>query len=792
MKRGLLLLLILVLPWPPAPAKGSVAMDDAAPPPLIPAPRSWQPAGGRLVASDLARIVVGRDGPPAARQARLFSRWWQQATGRALPVQVAGPGPVPPGSVLLVLTGDGPDDAPAVPGAVDERCTLLVDDDGVTVTAPAPAGLFRGLQALRQWALAASADRGDLPTGRLELAPRFPWRGMLLDSGRHLQDVAVIKDLIDQLALYGFNVLHWHLTEDQGWRLEVPARPELTDVGAWRTMPDGSRYGGFYSADQVREVVAFAAARFVTVVPEIELPGHAKAALAAYPELSCTGGPFAVETQWGIHEDVFCAGNEAVFDLLADVFDQVVALFPSLYVHIGGDEVPKDRWLACPRCRDRIATGNLGDAHGLQSWFVHRAGALLQDRGRRLVGWDEILEGGLAPGATVQSWRGIAGAVAAAEAGHDAVVSPTSHAYFDYDPGVLPLEQVLTFDPVPPGLAPDARSRILGGALNLWTEYVPQERIGRQLYPRLPAMAEALGAPAGAGPTAEFLVRLRAHAAFWPQLGIVAGAASRPLLVQADRAAAGTWKVRAVPTEAARRLLGDLETTVQIAEAVPPPDWRPDGLPEEQVPTADVRWQEADAWTGSADTDRLVMARLLVRDASGATRPYGAPGVLELNVSSARGCPVTFGRDPSSRYPGRGPGPLTDGARGGRDFRDGTWVGFEANDLEATIDLGAQVAVAEVSLRALQDANAWIFLPAEVVVLASSDGHAWRELGRAGHLVPDREQRKLVHEFAVRPDGPLRSWRWIRVLARQAGPCPSWHPGRGQPCWLFVDEVRVR
>ncbi len=763
-----------------------------SPAPLIPAPRTWQPAGGRLATTDLARIIISGDGPAVARQAQLLSRWWQQATGRALPVQLAGPGPVPAGSVLLVLSGDGPDTAPPVPGAVDEHCSLLLTDEGVTVTAAAPAGLFRGLQALRQLVLTAAAGDATIATGRIELAPRFRWRGMMLDSGRHLQEVAVIKDLIDQLALYGFNVLHWHLTEDQGWRLEVPRRPELTAVGAWRTQPDGSRYGGFYTADQVREVVAFAAERFITVVPEIELPGHAKAALAAYPELSCTGGPFAVETQWGVHEDVYCAGNEAVFALLADVFDQVVALFPSLYIHIGGDEVPKDRWLACPRCQARIASEQLGDVHGLQSWFVRRAGALLQDRGRRLVGWDEILEGGLAAGATVQSWRGIAGAVAAAEAGHDAVVSPTSHAYFDYDPGVLPLEQVLTFDPVPPGLAPAAQARILGGALNLWTEYLPQARISRQLYPRLPAMAEALGAPAGAKPLAGFLARLQSHERFWPELGIVAGAASRPLRLQVGESADGTWRAEATPSESARVLLGDLETAVRIGTAALPPDWRPDGLPEEQDVAAAVSWQDGDTWTGPAAGDRLVVAQLLVRAASGQFRPYGAPGVLELNRSLAAGRPVTFGHDPSSRYPGRGRRPLTDGARGGRDFRDGGWVGFEATDLTATIDLGASATVTEVSIRALQDANAWIFLPAEVVVLGSHDGRQWTELGRADHQVPDREQRKLIREFTARTGGQPQPWRWIRVEARQAGPCPDWHPGRGQPGWLFVDEVRVR
>ena len=792
MKRRLLLLLILVLPWPPAPAKGSVAMADAALPPLIPTPQAWQPAGGRLALADLARIVIGSDGGAAARQAPLLSGWWQQATGRALPVQVAGAGPAPAGSVQLVLTGDGPDTAPAVPGAVDERATLLLSADGVTVTAAAPAGLFRGLQALRQLALVAATGDGTLPTGRIELAPRFRWRGMLLDSGRHLQEVGAIRQVIDQLALYGFNVLHWHLTEDQGWRLEVPSRPELTTVGAWRYEPDGRRYGGFYTADQVREVVAYAAARFVTVVPEIELPGHAKAALAAYPALSCTGGPFVVETQWGVHEDVFCAGSDEVFALLADVFDQVVTLFPSAYVHIGGDEVPKDRWLACSRCRARLAAEGLPDVHALQSWFVRRAGRLLADRGRRFIGWDEILEGGLPATATVQSWRGIAGAVAAVEAGNDAVVSPTSHAYFDYDPGLLPLEQVLTFDPVPADLDARAAGRILGGALNLWTEYVPQARISRHLFPRLPAMAEALGAPVEARALDGFLVRLRQHERFWPRLGIVAGAASRPLQLRTVEAADGTWRVQATLTETANRLLGDLETGVRIGTIALPPAWQPDGLAEEQDVSAGAGWQDGDTWAGPATGDRLVVAQLLLRDAAGQSQPYGAPAVLELNASRAAGLAVTYDQEPSTRYPGRSRRPLTDGARGGRDFRDGGWVGFEATDLTATIDLGAPAAVTEVSIRALQDANAWIFLPSEVVVLGSGDGQMWTELGRVGHEVSDREQRKIVHEFTVPVAGSPQAWRWIRVQARQAGPCPPWHPGRGQPGWVFVDEVRVR
>jgi hexosaminidase len=769
-------------------AKGVAAMSEAAPLPLIPAPRTWAPAGGRLDAASVQRIVVVGGGEAALRQARLLAAWWREAGGAELPVQQAGPGDVPAGAITLE-TGPGPDTAPNAPGAVDERCTLVVTPGGMAVTAPAPAGLFRGVEAVRQLGLAAFTAGGGIAAGRAELAPRFRWRGMLLDSGRHMQDVDFILDLVDELALYGFNVLHWHLTEDQGWRLEIPGHPALTEVGAWRTQPDGTRYGGFYSTDDVRRVVAHAASRFITVVPEIELPGHAKAALAAYPELSCTGGPFAVETQWGIHEDVYCAGNDAVFALHEDIFDHVTAVFPSQYVHVGGDEVPKDRWLVCPRCRARMQQEGLPDVHALQSWFVRRAERMLSDRGRRLVGWDEILEGGLSPTATVQSWRGIAGAVAAVTAGNDAVVSPTSHAYFDYDPGQLPLEQVLTFDPVPADLPPGAEARILGGAMNLWTEYAPQPLVHRQVYPRITAMAEALGAPAGEKDLGPFLERMAAHAAFWPRLGVTAGAASRPVVLDIEVNEDGSHTIAASKSEAAERLLGGLDTRFMVGSLPLPEGWRPDALPEEQLDLPLDGLEVGAGWTGRPADARLLAARLEIRREGGDWAPYGAPAAVELHPSLARGRDVAFVQPPSLRYPGRGRMPMTDGARGGRDFRDGRWMGFETHDLDAVIDLGAPTPVSELSIRCIQDANAWVFLPREVVFLVSDDGTAWREAGRAGHGLSDKEQRKTIVEFAATVDATVR---FVRVVAANLRTCPAWHPGAGQPCWLFVDEFSVR
>jgi len=403
-----------------------------------------------------------------------------------------------------------PEFRPVSEGTRSEDYAMTISSDSAIITATGEAGFHHGLQTWRQ--LQASALGGmDIPCGMIEDGPAFEWRGMLLDCGRHFMDTTFIKRLIDLLDIHKFNVLHWHLTEDQGWRLEVPGLPKLAEVAAWRIGPDGNPYGGFYTTDDVREIVAYAADRHITVVPEIELPGHCLAALAAYPELSCTGGPFEVETEWGIFQDVYCPGRQETFAFLETVLIHVMELFPSAYIHIGGDEVPKDRWRECPRCQERIRAEGLAGEDELQSWFIRRIADFLESHGRRLIGWEEILEGGLAPRATVQSWKGFDGAATAVHAGHEAVVSPTSHCYFDYPADTLNLEKVYSFDPVPSGLTAIARARILGGQLNLWTERIPQERVDFMLFPRLCAMAECLWTGAARPGFKHFSHRLENH-----------------------------------------------------------------------------------------------------------------------------------------------------------------------------------------------------------------------------------------------------------------------------------------
>jgi len=388
----------------------------------------------------------------------------------------------------------------------------------------APAGAFYGIQTLFQL-LPAEIFSHDvskdvsvwvIPSVNILDRPRFSWRGMHLDVGRHMFPVEFIKRYIDYLAMHKFNKFHWHLTEDQGWRIEIKKYPGLTEIGAWRDGTlighagrkphqfDGIRYGGYYTQEQIRDIVQYAADRFITVVPEIELPGHSIAALAAYPHLSCTGGPFKVRQVWGVEDNIYCAGNEKVFSFLEDVLTEVLALFPSEYIHIGGDEAPKVFWEKCPKCQRRIQNENLKDEHELQSYFIGRIEKFLNSKGRQIIGWDEILEGGLAPNAAVMSWRGIEGGVEAAKLNHNVVMTPSNYCYFnDYqsDPnleplafgGYLPLEKVYEFEPIPDELSKQEEKYILGAQGCLWTEYIKTpEDVEYMAIPRMSALAEVV------------------------------------------------------------------------------------------------------------------------------------------------------------------------------------------------------------------------------------------------------------------------------------------------------------
>ncbi|MBN1211493.1 MAG: beta-N-acetylhexosaminidase [candidate division Zixibacteria bacterium] len=408
------------------------------------------------------------------------------------------------------------------PGHTPEEYQLEVNEKRATIRAYNEAGLFYGIQTLIQLAEPDGADGFKIPGVFIEDRPRFDWRGMHLDVSRHFFDTNEIKKYIDLLALHKMNIFHWHLTDDQGWRVEIKKYPQLTDIGAWRIDKHGVKYGGFYTQEDIREIVAYAASRFVTVVPEIDIPGHTSAALAACPDYSCTGGSFEVPNRWGVFEDVLCPGKDETFVFVENVLSEICELFPGEYSHVGGDECPTVRWKKCPHCLARIKNERLCDENELQGYFMKRVEKILTARNKKMIGWDEILQSGLPRSAAVMAWRDTKYGLEAARTGHRVVMCPMSHCYFDFyqakenEPraigGFLPLAKVYEFEPVPKGLNETESRRILGGQGNVWTEYMPVfKHVEYMAVPRLCALAEKLWSPGGKNDFENFIQRLEHH-----------------------------------------------------------------------------------------------------------------------------------------------------------------------------------------------------------------------------------------------------------------------------------------
>ncbi len=372
---------------------------------------------------------------------------------------------------------------------------LNIQSEKIHLSATHSKGIFYGIQTIIQLIRLNNAQikkELNIPGLNIRDWGAFTHRGMLLDCCRHFFNVSTIKKYIDLLAIYKMNTLHWHLTEDQGWRIEIASYPKLTEVGAYRKDSTGI-YGGFYTKKEISDIIKYAKVRHINIIPEIELPGHAQAALASYPEFSCKGHGIEVANDWGVFKEIYCAGNDSVFVFLENILNEVIELFPSKYIHIGGDEAPKFRWENCSKCQNRIKKEGLKDEHELQSYFIRRIAEYLNSKGKILIGWDEILEGGLAEGAIVQSWRGMDGGIEAVKHGNRAIMSPTSHAYFDYDIKSTNLKQVYSFDPIPSGLSENEKKMIIGGECNLWSEHIPDEKeLDAKAFPRLLAMAEIL------------------------------------------------------------------------------------------------------------------------------------------------------------------------------------------------------------------------------------------------------------------------------------------------------------
>ncbi|MGD9563291.1 MAG: family 20 glycosylhydrolase [Pyrinomonadaceae bacterium] len=642
----------------------------------------------------------------------------------------------------------------------DEGYRLRITPSRVAIHASDAKGFFWGVQTLRQMIPFEKKSSFQVPVLAIDDEPAFEYRGHMLDVGRHFFPVEFIKKQIDLLSYYKINTFRWHLTEDQGWRIEIKKYPELTKVGAWRTEADGTRYGGYYTQEQIKDVVEYARIRNITVIPEIEMPGHSMAALAAYPELSCRMKPIKVTPEWGVHKDVFCAGNDGTFTFLQDVLDEVVALFPSPYIHIGGDEVPKDRWRECPKCQLRIKTEGLKDEHGLQSYFIKRIQSYLAKKGKTLIGWDEILEGGADKNAVIEVWRGDAEAAKALENGNRVIMAGPF--YFDTPLQSKTLKDVYLTDLLSLPQYRENRSLLLGAEAPLWTERVTTVDAESKLYPRIQAFAEVTWAGKH-NDLEDFKRRLNAHYRYLDSLGLAYG--------PEDKAVAN-YKIS---FDAAKRV------------------WRLDA--EGGFDDIVFRYT-TDGTEPSSDSSAFKNSIEFTKPSAIKAAPFRRGRKYELSkpftltANKALGKPVKFTNPIDKRYSKAGAMALTDGILGSGDFSDGIWAGWQGADLDATIDLGQITEINSISADFLQQSGSWIILPRTVTFYASGDGENWTELQNAETKADAMDMSSAVRTIRFLSARPI-STRYVRIKAIQFGKLPPGHNGEGGDSWIFADEIVV-
>lgn len=743
---------------------------------VIPLPQQIVPQGkGAFALTDHTRIVYPAGNEELRRNAVLLADYIRQQTGLELLVTDET---VSSSAIVLGigLTSDNM-----------EAYELNVNEQQITINGASANGLFYGIQTLRKALPSHSTGEIAVPLVQVKDEPRFAYRGAHLDVSRHFFSVDSIKRYVDMLALHNINRFHWHLTDDQGWRIEIKSRPKLTETGAWRKGTvigrnsgtyEETRYGGYYTQEEIRDIVEYAARHYVTVIPEIDLPGHMQAALAAYPELGCTGGPYEVWKQWGVSDDVLCAGNEQIYGFIEDVLAEVAELFPSEYIHIGGDECPKVRWEKCPKCQQRIrklglqADGKHTSGQRLQSYVIHRAEEILNRLGRRMIGWDETLEGGLAPNATVMSWRGTEAGVEAARLGHDAIMTPTAYMYFDYyqtldvseEPlaigGYVPLEKVYSFEPVPSGLSEEEAAHIIGVQANLWTEYIPTFRqVEYMELPRMAALSEVQWRKSGQKDYAAFLKRLPGLLAIYDVNGY--------------------HYARHIFDVSASYRVDTVAHTINVELSTfddAPVYYTLDG-------------SEPDAG-GKQYREMLRLNESVVLKAV-AIRKAGKSRVLTETVSfnKATAKPLTLLQPVNEKYQFGGVNTLVDGLNGTLNYRTGRWIAFYKNDLEIVADLKKKTSLRKAWVRNYVEIGEEILDARSFVFLVSDDGKLFREVKSAVYPAVTIEDKNgaYLHELNFEP---VKA-RYVKWQVSPEYQIPSWHWGKGRPAFIFVDEIGV-
>lgn len=710
--------------------------------------------------------------------------WVGRATGFKL--RVTGAEKKARSTILLSAAND--------PALGEEGYSLVVARDRVQISANSRAGVFYGAQTLLQLLppevykpQLASRKQWAIPCVEIKDSPRFKWRGMHLDVSRHFLPKEFIKTYIDILAMHKMNVFHWHLTDDQGWRIEIKKYPKLTEVAAWRVDREDQPWsvrepqrpgekatlGGFYRQDEIREIVKYAADRNITVVPEIEMPAHTTALLAAYPQFSCTGGPFTVPPGgvWPI-TDIFCAGNDSTFFFLQDILTEVVELFPSTFIHIGGDEADKKEWRVCPKCQARIRNEHLKDEAELQSYFIQRIEKFLNSHNRRLIGWDEILEGGIAPNAAVMSWRGTEGGTAAARQGHDAVMTPGSHTYFnsyqgkeDLEPlaggGYLPISKVYSYEPVPEGLTNQEASHILGAQGCLWGEFIPSpEQAEYMILPRIAALAEVVWSPKESRNWPDFANRLEHQMKHYEAAGYNYAKSAYLVMISPS---VDSVKKQVNLTLANEMNYPSIRYTLDGSDPTPASHFYKGPIAISKTTTMKAGAFSKGTLLGKVSTQKVF-----------------------LHKASFKPVKLKF---PYERYTGGGEYGLVNGLRGSLNLADGNWQGFHQSDLDGVVDLGKPTPIRRIAAGFLENTGSWIFYPTSVEFSVSVDGEVFLNVARYEIPVPSGHRESSIRELVQNLRGVKA--RYVRVYAKNVGICPEWHAGKGDKAWLLVDEIVV-
>ncbi len=673
-----------------------------------------------------------------------------------------------------------------------EGYSLAIDRCGVELRASKFNGFLYGVQTLKQLLpvevfgkQAAANAAWTLPCLNITDAPRFGYRGMHLDVSRHFFSTEEVKRFIDMMTLHKLNTLHWHLTDDQGWRVEIKKYPLLTEVGGMRKGTvirkewgnyDNIPYGGFYTQDEIREIVKYADENGITVIPEIDLPGHMQAALAAYPQLGCTGGPYEVWGRWGVSDDVLCIGKENSFKFIEDVLTEVMELFPSKYIHIGGDECPKVRWEKCPKCQARIkalglkGNGKYSKEHFLQSYVTERVGKFLAEHDRIVIGWDEILEGQAPQDAVIMSWRGSDGGVTAAQNGHDVIMTPNTNFYFDHyqsldtdaEPfgigGYLPVEKVYAYNIDFPQLNDEQKKHILGVQANLWSEYIKtNEHLEYMLLPRLDALSEVQWTEFENKDYDRFIANFRMHE-IYDMMGY-------------------NYAKHIFAITASYRVDTDKQAVMMELNTLgnAPIHYTLDG----SEPTTNSPLYTAPV----ALTRDCVFKAATFRNFE--TPVYSRE--FKFNKATAR--KATLNTQPTEKYFFGGASTLTDGYCGEDGYTNGSWVGFLNEPMDITIDMEGSESYSSVSVQADVFFGEWIFGPREIQVLTSDNGEQFTEVGKLVTDAVKEDSKNGVRTYTV--EFPATSARYLRIVAPTVNPIPEWHGAKGEKAHMFIGEISV-